>query len=117
MIPFFCDKINCLSKKSELFSILQLHSVRKFAEFLSEAFEITTPYMELFPVSEGYGVPVIARNVIEINDICPIYFTEMLFRKLTVNPRHCFTAADFFISKAYKAVFIIRFMVEYLVCS
>lgn len=55
-----------------------------------------------------------SRNIIEIDNISTVYFTEMLARKLAVYPRHGFATAYFFVAKTDIAVFIVRLKVKYL---
>ena len=73
--------------------------------------------MQLLTGAKRYCVAVIARNIVEIYDICAVYFAEMLSRKFKVYPCHCFSASDFFVAQTDIAAFVVSFKIEYIICA
>ena len=71
---------------------------RKRAVFLPEASEKAAPDVKPFAVAKGYGVAVVARNAVEVDNIGSVYFAEMLPWQLDIYPCHSLAASDFFVS-------------------
>lgn len=73
--------------------------------------------MQILAVCKSYYVTVVSGNVIEIYYIRSVDFAKLIFRQSAIDPRHCFSAAEAFVFKTYKTVFIVCLQIKNIVCS